>query len=323
MKWAGKQVNAGWLSLILIVVLLGVIVVSVMNGAAATDSVIVWNIRAPRIITAIIIGAGLAVAGVLLQGALRNPLADPALLGVSAGAALGAVVGAALGVTYNSLYAAVFALLGAAVAMGLVVWIARNHGRVEVVTVLLGGIAVTAFASAVLSVVITMNDLAGVRPVGFWSTGSFALSNWSGVVSVTPAVAIGLVIAVSIATPLNVLALGDDAAFASGLDVTRTRVWALLAAVLLTGAGVAVVGVIAFIGLLVPHAIRLIIGPSHRSLMVVSAIAGALVVLVADTVARLALSPVELPVGAVTAIVGAPLFIALLVRLRNQQGGWV
>lgn len=323
MKRAGKRANAGWLSLILVVVLLGVIVVSAMNGAAATDSVIVWNIRAPRIIAAIIIGAGLAVAGVLLQGALRNPLADPALLGVSAGAALGAVVGAALGVTYNSLYAAVFALLGAAVAMGLVVWIARNHGRVEVVTVLLGGIAVTAFASAVLSVVITMNDLAGVRPVGFWSTGSFALSNWSGVVSVTPAVAIGLVIAVSIATPLNVLALGDDAAFASGIDVTRTRVWALLAAVLLTGAGVAVVGVIAFIGLLVPHAIRLIIGPSHRSLMVVSAIAGALVVLVADTVARLALSPVELPVGAVTAIVGAPLFIALLVRLRNQQGGWV
>lgn len=323
MKRAGNRANAGWISLILVVVLLGVIVVSVMNGAAATDSVIVWNIRAPRIITAIIIGAGLAVAGVLLQGALRNPLADPALLGVSAGAALGAVAGAALGATYNSLYAAVFALLGAAVAMGLVVWIARNHGRVEVVTVLLGGIAVTAFASAILSVVITMNDLAGVRPVGFWSTGSFALSNWSGVVSVTPAVAIGLVIAVSIATPLNVLALGDDAAFASGIDVTRTRVWALLAAVLLTGAGVAVVGVIAFIGLLVPHAIRLIIGPSHRSLMVVSAIAGALVVLVADTVARLALSPVELPVGAVTAIVGAPLFIALLVRLRNQQGGWV
>ncbi len=323
MKWAGKRVNAGWLSLILIVVLLGVIVVSVMNGAAATDNVIVWNIRAPRIITAIIIGAGLAVGGVLLQGALRNPLADPALLGVSAGAALGAVSGAALGATYNSLFAAVFALLGAGVAMGLVVWIARNHGRIEVVTVLLGGIAVTAFASAVLSVVISTNDLAGVRPVSFWSTGSFALSNWSGVVSVAPAMVIGLVIAVSIATSLNVLALGDDAAFASGVDVTRTRVWALLAAVLLTGAGVAVVGVIAFIGLLVPHAIRLIIGPSHRSLMVVSAIAGALVVLVADTVARLALSPVELPVGAVTAIVGAPLFIALLVRLRNQQGGWV
>jgi len=158
--------------------------------------------------------------------------------------------------------------------------------------------------------------------VSFWATGSFALSNWSGVLSIAQAVVIGTGIALFIAPALNVLSLGDDAAFASGIEVGKIRMWALGAAVLLTGAGVAVVGVIAFIGLLVPHAVRLLIGPSHRSLVVVSAIAGAFTVVAADTVARLVVSPVELPVGAITAIVGAPLFLVIVARTRSRQGGW-
>ena len=311
-----------WLIAIVLVALIGSVVLSLLSGAAASDPVIIWNIRAPRVLTAVLVGAGLAVAGVLLQGSLRNPLADPALVGVSAGAALGAVVGAALGLGYNSYAASLFALLGGLLAVVVVVWVSRTHGRIEVVTVLLGGIAITAFASAVVAILISMSGLAGLRPVSFWATGSFALSNWSGVLSIAPAVVIGTGIALFIAPALNVLSLGDDAAFASGIEVGKIRMWALGAAVLLTGAGVAVVGVIAFIGLLVPHAVRLLIGPSHRSLVVVSAIAGAFTVVAADTVARLVVSPVELPVGAITAIVGAPLFLVIVARTRSRQGGW-
>jgi iron complex transport system permease protein len=306
----------------LVVILILAITLSLFTGAAANESVILWNIRAPRILAAVIVGAGLSVAGVLLQGALRNPLADPALVGVSAGAALGAVIGAAVGIGYNSALASVFAIIGAIVAMAVVVWIARTQGRIEVVTVLLGGIAITAFASALVAILISTSDIAGARSVSFWTTGSFALANWSGVIAMAPAVVVGLGIALWVAPSLNVLSLGDNAAYASGIEVRKTRVWALLAAVLLTGAGVAVVGIIAFVGLLVPHAVRLIIGPSHRQLMLVSAIAGALVLVLADTVARIAISPVELPVGAVTAIVGAPLFLLLVARTRSRQGGW-
>ncbi len=311
-----------WLFAIVLVALSVSVVISLLSGAADSDPVIIWNIRAPRVLTAVLVGAGLAVAGVLLQGSLRNPLADPALVGVSAGAALGAVAGAALGVGYNSYVAAAFALLGGSLAVLIVVWVSRTHGRIEVVTVLLGGIAITAFASAVVAILISVSGLAGSRPVSFWATGSFALSNWNGVLSIAPAVVIGMVIALFIAPALNVLSLGDDAAFASGIEVGKTRVWALGAAVLLTGAGVAVVGVIAFIGLLVPHAVRLLTGPGHRSLMIVSAIAGAFTVVAADTVARLVVSPVELPVGAITAIVGAPLFLVIVARTRSRQGGW-
>lgn len=308
--------------MIISVLLVGVTVFAALSGAAANDSTVLWSIRAPRISAALLVGAGLAVAGVLLQGSLRNPLADPALVGVSAGAALGTVAGVSLGLSYNSWGASVAAIVGATICMWAVLWIAQRNGRIEVVTVLLGGIAITAFAAAVVSVVVSVTDQVGARSVTFWTTGSFALSNWAGAVTVIPAVLVGLVIAFFLARSLDVLALGDDSAASSGIDVSRTRYLAIFGAVLLTATGVAVVGIIAFIGLLIPHALRLIMGPSHRPLLLVSAIAGALAVLVADTIARLAFSPAEIPVGAVTAIVGAPLFFLLIAKTRTAQGGW-
>ncbi len=309
-------------SLVLLVALVVIAVFALYSGAAGNDSVVIWNIRAPRVATAAAVGAGLAIAGVLLQGALRNPLADPALVGVSAGAALGAVVAAALGISYNTFLSACIAVLAASIAIGLVLWVARSQGRIEVVTVLLGGIAMTAFAAAVVSVIVTTSDLAGSRTVSFWTTGSFALANWSGFISMIPALVLGTAIGLAVARPLDIFALGDSAAFASGVPVAKIRIAALLAAVLLTATGVAVVGIIAFVGLLVPHAVRLLIGPSHRALIIVSGLAGALVLVLADTAARLLLSPIELPVGAVTAIVGAPLFLVLVSSTRARQGGW-
>ena len=249
---------------ILLVLLFTLIVISMQFGAAEADSVIVWNIRAPRTIAAILVGVGLASAGVLLQGSLRNPLADPALVGVSAGAALGAVLGAAIGLPFNSLGVTSIAVVTSAIAMAIVVWVARSNGRVEVVTVLLAGIAVSAFGAAAMSIIISMSDLAGARSVTFWTTGSFSLSNWDGVNSMLPAILIGVILAFFLAPSLDLMALGDESAYASGVNVSRVRALALLAAVLLTAAGVAVVGVIAFLGLVVPHAIRLVVGPSHR-----------------------------------------------------------
>lgn len=317
------KIGRAWiLGVVLLFLLVVLVAISLRFGAAGADSVVIWNIRLPRTIAAVLVGVGLASAGVLLQGSLRNPLADPALVGVSAGAALGAVLGAAVGLPFNSIGVTIVAVLTSSIGMALVVWVSRSNGRIEVVTVLLAGIAISAFGAALIAIIASMSDLAGVRSVTFWTTGSFALSNWAGVNSMWPAIAIGLVLAFYLAPSLDLMALGDEGAYASGVSVSRVRSLALLAAVLLTAAGVAVVGVIAFLGLVVPHAVRLVIGPSHRALLVVSALGGAVVLLLADTIARLAFSPIEVPVGSVMAIVGAPVFFVLLGRARNRQGGW-
>ena len=296
---------------------------ALLVGAAETSSVIVTEIRAPRIALTLIIGAGLGLSGALLQGTLRNPLADPGIIGVSASAALGAVVAVALGAAYSTWLAAMGATVAGIAGRALVMWIARSaSGRTEVVTLVLGGVAVTAFAAAVLSLVVAVSDTAGARSATFWTTGSLALATWPGVWSTLPFLALAAILAIIVGRDLDVLALGDRSAWAAGVDVDRTRMLALGAAVLAVSAGVAVVGVIAFVGLVVPHAVRMLIGPRHGGLLLGSALAGALLLLIADTIARTVVSPVELPLGVVTAVIGAPVFVVLLRRTRAAQGGW-
>lgn len=311
-----------WWTLGLLTLLGAGVAGALLLGAAQTSAEIVLSIRAPRIALAIVVGAGLAAAGVLLQGSLRNPLADPALVGISAGAALGSVAAAAVGVAFGSFTSAVAATVAAGAATAIVVWASLRDGRPEVVTILLSGIAVSAFAAAVVAMAVTAVPGAGGRSVTFWASGSLALGTWEGVVAVTPFVVLGLVIAAAVSRQLDVLSLGDRDAAATGVDPTRLRWWSLTAVVLLVGAGVSTVGVIAFLGLVVPHAVRALIGPRTGPLLVVSTIAGAVVLLLADTAARLIAAPVELPVGAVTALVGAPAFFVLLRRTRARQGGW-
>lgn len=309
--------------LLLALVVIAAAAAALLIGAADTSSVIVTEIRAPRIALTLIVGAGLGISGALLQGTLRNPLADPGIIGVSASAALGAVVAVALGAAYSSWVAALGATAAGMAGMALVLWIARSaSGRTEVVTLVLGGVAVTAFAAAVLSIVVTVSDAAGTRSTTFWTTGSLALATWPGVWSTLPFLVLAVILAALVRRDLDVLALGDRAAWAAGVAVDRTRVLALAAAVLAVSAGVAVVGVIAFVGLVVPHAVRMLIGPRHGGLLLGSALAGALLLLVADTIARTAVSPVELPLGVVTAVIGAPVFVILLRRTRAAQGGW-
>ncbi len=296
---------------------------ALLIGAAETSTVIVTEIRAPRIALTLIVGAGLGISGALLQGTLRNPLADPGIIGVSASAALGAVIAVAVGAAYSSILAAVGATVLGLSGMALVMWIARSSsGRTEVVTLVLAGVAVTAFAAALLSVVVAASDTAGARSATFWTTGSLALATWPGVWSTLPFLVVALILAFWVAGDLDVMALGDRAAWAVGVDVDRTRIMALAGAVLAVSAGVAVVGVIAFVGLVVPHAVRMLMGPGHRGLLVGSALGGALLLILADTIARTAVSPVEIPLGVVTAVIGAPVFVVLLRRTRAAQGGW-
>jgi len=308
-----------------VIMLVGLAVISAAAlrlGAAESTSEIVMSIRAPRVVMALVVGMGLAVAGVLLQGSLRNPLADPALVGISAGAALGAVIAAAVGATFGTFATGGAATVGAGIAMVIVVWAATRDGRPEIVTLLLSGVAVAAFAAAVVSVVVSLSPSAGVRSLSFWTSGSLALATWEGAVTVAVFTVAGLAVAATVVSSLDVLALGDRDAAAAGINVAGVRYRALAAVVLLIGAGVAAVGVIAFVGLVVPHMMRIIIGPRTGPLVAVSGLAGALLLLIADTAARLAFGPFELPVGAVTALVGAPVFFLLLWRTRVSQGGW-
>ena len=311
-----------WVTAALALTLILAAAAALLIGVAATSPEVVWNIRAPRIAMAVIVGGGLAVAGALMQGSLGNPLADPALVGVSGGAALGAVAAVALGAAFNTGLASIAACLGAAGAVAIVVAVSIRDSKPEVVTLLLAGVAVTAFTTAALAVLVSMSDTAGARSVTFWTTGSLALSTWGGVLSVAPFAVIGFALAATTPRSLDALSLGDRAAQAAGVDVAGVRYRSLAAVVLLVAAGVATVGIIAFVGLHVPQAMRAIIGPRHGRLLVVSALAGALLVLAADTLARVVANPVEIPIGAVTALVGAPAFFVLLRRTRARQGGW-
>jgi iron complex transport system permease protein len=311
-----------WAALVLALAVLALAAIALTLGAAETSTEVVMSIRAPRVAMAVLVGSGLALAGALMQGGLANPLADPALVGVSAGAALGAVVAASVGISFGTLPAGVAATIGAGVAVLVVVAASLHDSRPEVVTLLLAGVAVAAFAGALLAVIVSLSPDAAVRSITFWSSGSLALSTWSGVLSVAPFVLAGAALAASVARPLDVLSLGDRGATSAGVDVRAVRYRALAAVVLLVGAGVGAVGVIAFVGLMIPHAVRAVIGPRHAPVLLVSALAGSLLVLAADTLARLVANPVEIPIGAITAVIGAPAFFVLLRRTRARQGGW-
>ena len=308
--------------LVLGIVLVIACAIALRTGAADTTAVIVSEIRAPRVAMAVLIGAGLGLAGTAMQAVTRNPLADPAIVGVSAGAALGAAAAIALGLGFATIGATTAAVIVALVAIAVVLGVSMSDGRPSVVTLVLAGVAVTAFATAAVTVVVSTNDDAAIRSIAFWTSGSLALSTWPGLVSMLPWVAIGTVLIALIARDLDLLALGDRAAHAGGVPVRRVRVLGLVGIALLVASGVAVAGVIAFIGLVIPHAMRAIIGPRHATLLPASALAGAVLLLAADTIARTAAQPVEIPVGAITALVGAPAFFVLLLRTRRRQGGW-
>jgi len=273
-----------------------------------TAVTIVTAIRLPRIALAAVVGFGLATAGTVMQGFFRNPMADPSIIGVSSGAAVGAVAVIALGTAVPlGLEAAAF--VGALVAAFAVYLIATRGGRTPVATLLLAGVAVQALLGAVVSLLLLLSG-DSLREAIYWLMGHLHRSGWGDVAVAGPVVVVGFCLLLPFTRELNALLLGEEDAHAVGVNVQRTKVLLLAGASLVTAVAVAVAGVIGFVGLIVPHAVRLVVGPDHRVLLPASAFAGAAFLVAADTLARLGAA--ELPVGIVTAFLGAPFFLYLL-----------
>ena len=280
---------------------------------------IVWELRMPRVLTAAAVGAGLALCGAVMQALTRNPLADPYLLGLSSGASVGAVIVIVLGVGLL-LPAAAFAgaLVALAATLGLAGAAAAGGGRLTPTRTVLAGLAVTSVFGAITSLVIFWSATGdSYREILNWLLGSLAGTDWTSVAIAGGAVALIGVPLVASARTLDAFAFGDTAAAALGVHVARSRVLLLTGTALLTGALVAVSGAIGFIGLILPHAIRLLVGSRHRALLPLSALAGAVFLIWADTGARSLFDPRELPVGILTALIGGPVFALLLLRGRR------
>lgn len=293
---------------------------------APTDQVVeatLLVVRFPRIVMAIAVGAALAVAGAVMQAVFGNPLAEPGVVGVSSGAALGASVAIVFGLSFAGGGVALFAFAGGLIATLVVYAVARAGGRTEVVTLLLTGIAINAFAQAGLAFVLFLADTASREQIVFWQLGSLAGSIWSEVVIVAPLMVVGAAVAFALARQLDVLALGERNARHLGVDVERLRIVAIVLVALLTGAAVAFAGIIAFVGLVVPHIIRMALGPAHRGLVVASAVGGGALLLWADLLTRTLVAGADLPIGMLTALVGGPFFFALLYQQRRRSGGWL
>lgn len=292
-------------------------------GVDPQDDAILWVIRLPRVLLGALVGGGLAVAGAALQGMFRNPLADPGLVGVSSGASLGAVAAIVLGVNASipgGLQACAF-IGGIAAAMGVYA-LARHEGRTETVTLILTGVAVTAIVGAGIGLLLARADDAELRDVVFWSLGSLGGATWPVVGATAPFVTIGALAACARARELDLLTLGEREARHLGIHTERTRLLLIVATSLATGAAVAAAGVVSFVGLVVPHLVRLAVGPGHAVVLPASCLGGASLVVLADVAARTAAAPVELPLGVITSLVGGPFFLWLLWRTRRAQGGW-
>ena len=285
-----------------------------------TDELVIQQIRIPRIIVGGCVGMALGVAGATMQGLFRNPMADPGIIGVSAGGALGAVVTIAVGATGLFFLALpFFAFLGAMAASLLVYGIAAVGGRFSMATLLLAGVAVNAFLAAVISAIIMfLPNNAALREIIFWLAGGLDSRAWEHVRIAAPFILVGIGVILLMTRDLNLLMLGDDEARSMGVRVGPARVVLLTAAAMATGAAVAVSGIITFVGLVTPHVLRLLLGPDHRVLMPMSALGGATFVILADTLARTVIQPAEMRVGIITAFVGAPFFIFLLIKNKRQ-----
>lgn len=296
------------------------------NAWAPADDVLyqaLWQIRFPRVAMSILVGAALAAAGAVMQAIFGNPLAEPGVVGVSSGAALGAAIGIVSGgVLAGVLGTAALAFAGGVGATLLVYVMARSHGRTEVVTLLLTGIAVNAFAGAGLAFVLFTGDSAAREQIVFWQLGSLGGSRWNEVAVVAVLSAVAVAAALSMARGYDLLALGERTAGHLGVRVERLRITSIVLVAVLTGAAVAFAGIIAFVGLVVPHAIRMVIGPGHRMLLIASVLGGAVLLVWADLFARTAVTGAELPIGLLTSLIGGPFFFYLLRRARSRQGGW-
>ena len=295
----------------------GEIVDAMLGRGDPTTRAIIGGLRLPRVALAAVCGAALAVSGTTYQALLRNALAEPYILGVSSGAAIGAVAATVLGLPALGTWAVpLLAFLGSVAAMLLVLRVAQVAGQVlDRRTLLLAGVVVGAFANAVILLFLTFSDADSFRAAVFWMMGSLSGASWARVLLLSVPLAIGGAVLFGLARALDALSIGEPTALALGVPVERVKYIAFALASLLAATAVAVSGVIGFVGLIVPHAIRLLWGSGHRHLLPGAALLGATFLVLADAAARTLASPMELPIGALTALIGVPLFVVLLRRV--------
>lgn len=287
---------------------------------------IVWHIRLPRLISAILAGAGLALSGAMLQGLFRNPLADPALIGVSGGAAMGAVIAFVIlpligmqGPVINWLGLPLLAMGGAVGLTFLIYRISLVGGKTHVASMLLTGIAINAISGALIGLAVTVfADDQQLRSFTFWSLGSLAGASWTSVWVLLIIIAPSLFFSIRYAKALNAFLLGEVEAYHLGIEVQQVKRAAIFLSAIMVGVTVAFFGIIGFVGLVIPHMIRLSFGPDHRLLLPAGALAGGLALILADTFARTVIAPAELQIGILTAILGGPFFLGLLIMGRRK-----
>lgn len=291
-----------------------------LGSAGGIDTEVLSNIRAPRVALAAAAGAGLAASGAVLQGLFRNPLADPGLIGVSGGAAVGAVTMIVLGATLNlppivlAYSIPTAAILASLVVTSVLFLFASRHGSFNVATVLLAGIAINAIASVVIGIFQYISDDGQLRTLTFWMMGSFGRASWATTIPAILAITGAVFLLLSQSRDLDRLQLGDAEAFYLGVNVQRVKVVIVFASALSVGVAVSLSGIIGFVGLVVPHIVRFVVGVTHTSLVTCSALLGASLLVMADLGARLIMIPAEVPVGLVTSAIGGPFFLWLIVR---------
>jgi iron complex transport system permease protein len=295
------------------------------DGQIERDRLILWSIRLPRIATAMMVGAMLAAAGAIMQGLFRNPLADPSIVGVSSGAGLAAAATIVVGDLYLAQYAGaipfdvlpIAAFVGALIATFLLFRLATRDHRTSIAIFLLGGIAIAALANAGIGLLVFVADDRQLRDVTFWLLGSLAGGTWPKAAAILPALLVLIAAIPFMARGLDLLVLGEAEAFHAGVSVQKLKVAAIVVVAAATGAAVSVSGIIGFVGIVVPHLLRLVIGPAHRLLLPSSILLGAAMLLLADTAARTIAAPAEVPIGIITAAIGAPFFLGMLMRQRS------
>ncbi|KGR92304.1 corrinoid ABC transporter permease [Ureibacillus massiliensis 4400831 = CIP 108448 = CCUG 49529] len=288
------------------------------------EEMIIWNIRFPRVVLALCVGASLSLAGAAFQGLLRNPLADPYTIGVSSGASLGAVIVLFFQITIiglGSFTLPIVAIISGLITLLVVFGLVRLSSRsLAIETIILAGIIVGAFIGALVSLLISLGDRDAMTQIIYWLYGSVGMRGWNYVQLIVPFMLVGTIILIYHYRELNALALGEEAADHIGVNVKKGKTFVLIGASLLTGAAVAVSGSIGFVGLVIPHVVRLVVGPNHRHVLPLSFLIGGAFLILADLLARSIIAPQELPIGVITALIGAPVFAGLLIRERISRG---
>jgi iron complex transport system permease protein len=305
---------------------IGQAMMNFLNGKNNAITYLIFHIRLPRILLAGLVGGGLAIAGAAIQGLFRNPLAEPSLIGITSGAMLFAVSSIVLMGSFLATFSAIFqqatvsifAFIGGLSTTYLVYFLSSKHGRTNVMTMLLAGIAITAFAAAITGIFIFLSDDQQLRDITFWSLGSVSSASWIQLGITAPIVLIGTFLLNTHAKSLNAILLGEKEATYLGIKVEKVKSQIILITALIVGVSIAMTGIIGFVGLIIPHFLRLIFGTDYRFLLKGSALLGAIFLIITDTLARTIIAPAELPIGILTALVGAPFFYGCCFKCSGK-----